>query len=301
MRRKIPSSNALLCFDAAARHKSFTRAAQELALTQSAVSRQITALEDFLGMALFVRTRHGVELSAAGQAYAPRVAQGLRTLEQDAQHVMAGLSESQEVRLASVPSFATQWLLPRLPSLARQHPGVVVHLDVRTRPFLFAGAGFDAALFAGTREQMAQWAGADGVALMAEEVIAVCSPQLLGRKRSLSASSISKLPLLQQSTRPEAWREWFETMEVDAPAALHGPRYELFSMASAAAAHGLGVALVPRLLVQSELALGSLVLAHPRGVPSGRNYYLVLPHLKSQPQAVLQFSAWLQVQAAAHG
>jgi LysR family glycine cleavage system transcriptional activator len=214
---------------------------------------------------------------------------------------MAGQPESQDVHLASVPSFATQWLLPRLPLLARHHPGITVHLEVRTRPFLFADTGFDAALFAGTVEQMAQWAGTDGIALLAEEVVAVCSPLLLGRRRSLSAKAISKMPLLQQSTRPEAWRNWFESMAVDAPGALHGPRYELFSMASAAATHGLGVALVPRLLVQAELASGSLVLAHAQALPSARNYYVVLPQRTRQPQAVLQFVAWLQAQAAGQG
>jgi LysR family glycine cleavage system transcriptional activator len=118
MRRKIPSLQALACFDAAARHQSYTRAAQELALTQGAVSRQIGALEAFVGVALFQRTRHGVALTERGAEYAQQVAGRLQGLEQDTLEVMAGQGRSGSLQLAAVPTFATRWLIPRLPALA---------------------------------------------------------------------------------------------------------------------------------------------------------------------------------------
>jgi LysR family glycine cleavage system transcriptional activator len=294
MRRKIPSSHALLCFEAAAQHCSFSRAAQALALTQSAVSRQITALEEYLGVALFERTRHGVALTPAGQQYAGKVAQRLLAIEQDTLEIMRGHSADDDVRLACVATFATQWLIPRLPLLRKKHPDMTVHIETRTRPFLFAESAFDAAIYAGTQEQVNQWAGTRHLLLQDEAVVAVCSPTLLGRRRTFSPQAIAQLPLIQQSTRPDAWPAWFEAMQVDAPLARVGPRYELFSMACAAAAHGLGVALVPRLLIATELARGELVLAHPAPLPSQRHYFLIYPDQADLPPSVQRFSEWLQ-------
>jgi LysR family glycine cleavage system transcriptional activator len=297
MRRKIPSSNSLLCFDAAARHRSLTRAAVELSLTQSAVSRQILALEETLGTALFKRTRHGMELTAVGADYAARVAQRLGALEQDTLDIMGASTSGGDVHLASVPTFAAQWLIPRLGDFARAHPGITVHIDTRTRPFLFADTALDAAIYAGTPEQLQRWAGTQSLHLLDEEVVVVCHPQRLGKRKSLKAETLAALPLLQQSTRPEAWRQWFTQAQVEAPRALAGPRYEQFSMTVAAAAQGLGLALVPRLLIEPELARGDLVIAHPLALASRRGYYLVRPQGADASAALEPFAQWL-VQAA---
>ncbi len=297
MRRKIPSLQALACFDAAARHESYTRAAQELALTQSAVSRQIGALEDFLGIALFRRTRHGVALTPEGADYARQIAPRLQALERDTLDAMSRQGTAGSIALAAVPTFATRWLMPRLPQLNAQHPELVVHIETRTRPFLFADTGFDAALYSGTPEQVANWAGTRATALIEEEVVPVCAPALLRGRRRLQPADLATLPLLQQSTRPEAWRQWFDAMQVDAPMALSGPRYELYSLTAAAAAEGLGLALVPRLLIERELARGELVVACPRPLKSGRSYWLVLPERGPERPALASFAAWLRQQA----
>jgi len=298
MRRKIPSLQALACFDAAARHESYTRAAQELALTQSAVSRQIAALEDYLGLALFRRTRHGVALTPGGADYARQIAPRLQALERDTLDAMSRQGAAGTIALAAVPTFATRWLLPRLPQLTAQHPELVVHIETRTRPFLFADTGFDAALYSGTAEQVANWAGTLATALIEEEVVPVCAPALLGGRKRLQPRDIATLPLLQQSTRPEAWRQWFEAMAVEAPNALSGPRYELYSMTATAASQGMGMALVPRLLIEPELARGELVVACPRPLRSGRTYWLVLPDRGEPRPALAAFAAWLQAAAA---
>jgi LysR family glycine cleavage system transcriptional activator len=297
MRRKIPSLQALACFDAAARHQSYTRAAQELALTQGAVSRQIGALEAFVGVALFQRTRHGVALTERGAEYAQQVAGRLQGLEQDTLEVMAGQGRSGSLQLAAVPTFATRWLIPRLPALAAVHPELIVHIETRTRPFLFADTDFDAALYAGTAEQVANWAGTRAVRLLTEDMVPVCSPALVARVGPLpvlTPAVIATLPLLQQSTRPSAWRQWFDAAGVAAPMALSGPRYELFSMTAAAAAQGLGLALVPRLLVEPELARGELVVACDQVLPGDRAYYLVQPERAEERPALSGFKAWLR-------
>ena len=299
MLRKIPSLQALACFDAAARHESFTRAAQELALTQGAVSRQITALEEFLNVDLFRRTRHGVAITERGIAYAKQIAPRLQGLEQDTLDAMCTQGQGSAVHLAAVPTFATRWLIPRLPLLAAQHPDITIHIETRTRPFMFGETPFDAALYAGTPEQVRNWAGTKATLLMAEEVVPVCSPKLMSNLAELTPEAIAALPLLQQSTRAEGWRQWFEAQGVDAPLALAGPRYELFSMTAAAATQGMGVALVPRLLVETELARGELVIACNRPLRGERGYYIVTPdqtNKSDESAALMDFVTWLTSQ-----
>ena len=185
MRRKIPSLQALACFEAAARHESYTRAAQELALTQGAVSRQVAALEGFLGLTLFRRTRHGVALTPEGADYARQIAPRLQALERDTLDAMSRQGAAGTLALAAVPTFATRWLMPRLPALGLAHPDLVVHIETRTRPFLFADTDFDAALYSGTAEQVSNWAGTRALRLIDEVVVPVCAPALLGRRRRL--------------------------------------------------------------------------------------------------------------------
>ena len=297
MRRKIPPLQTLVCFDAAARHESYTRAAQELALTQSAVSRQIGTLEAFLGVALFRRTRHGVALTASGAAYARQTAKRLEAMERDTLDAMAHQGEGGSLSLAAVPTFATRWLMPRLKGFAALQPDVVVHIETRTRPFLFADAEFDAALYAGTVAQVQNWAGTHALPLMQEDVVPVCSPALMQRGKPVSPTAIAHMPLLQQSTRPDGWRQWFDAQQVDAPNARGGPRYELFSILAAAASQGLGVALMPTMLVADELARGELVVACPRPLAGERAYYLVTPERADQRPLLKFFSDWLLEQA----
>jgi len=300
MRRRIPSTQALACFEAAARHESYTRAAEELSLTQSAVSRQVQALEDFLGVTLFRRTRHGMALTPGGTQYWRQIARGLEGLERDTLDLMAGQGRGGAVALAAVPTFATRWLVPRLPRLAALHPDITVHIETRTRPFLFADTGFDAALYAGTPEQVAHWPGTRAEPLLHEDVIPVCSPGLRGNAE-LTPARIAAMPLLQQSTRPYGWRQWFDAMGVAAPAALAGPRYELFSMVAVAAAHGLGVALMPSMLIEAELARGELVVACNRPLRGERSYYLVTPAVEAPPPALVLFGVWVRAMAEEGG
>ncbi len=238
-------------------------------------------------------------LTPEGADYARQIAPRLQALERDTLDAMSRQGTAGSIALAAVPTFATRWLLPRLPGLAAQHPELVVHIETRTRPFLFAETGFDAALYSGTREQVANWAGTRATALIEEEVVPVCAPGLLGRQAPRTPAELAELPLLQQSTRPEAWRQWFEAMDVDTALALSGPRYELYSMTAAAAAQGLGLALVPRLLIEAELARGELVVACPRPLRSGRTYWLVMPERSEPRPALAAFAAWLQGQVSA--
>lgn len=299
MRRKLPSTSALAAFDAAARHQSYTKAAHELAVTQSAVCRQIATLEEFLGVALFRRGQRGVVLTDAGLRYARNVALRLNEVERDTLDVMAQAGSGAAVgalELAVVPTFATQWLLPRLAGFQALHPGITVHFCPRTRPFLFEETSLDAAIHPGE----ALWPGTTGEVLMHEQLIAVASPGLLAGRSIQSAMDVAELPLLQASTRPYAWRQWFESLGVKAEQDMAGARMELFSMLSEAAAQGLGAALVPRLLVERELASGRLLQLLPHVYTSDRSYRLIYPPHKTELPALQAFAAWLRDEAQAY-
>ncbi|MHA6786262.1 MULTISPECIES: LysR family transcriptional regulator [Pseudomonas] len=293
MRRKIPSTTALVSFEAAARHESFTKAAQELSLTQSAICRQIASLEDFLSVELFRRSRRGVKLTEAGISYSRRVATQLDAVERDALSVM-GHTGANVIELAVVPTFGTQWLLPRLKDFQHQHPEVTVNLTNRTRPFLFADTEFDAAIYFGD----ADWSGTESHKLMGENPMPVCSPTLLGDQKSLTPQAIAELPLLQQTTRPYAWRQWFNAQNLNIARDLTGPRYELFSMLAQAAMHDMGIALIPPFLIQRELAEKRLVVANPNALSSIKAYYLMIPERKAESASLRAFRDWLVKQAS---
>lgn len=297
MRRKLPSTAALAAFEAAARHQSFTRAAAELAVTQSAVCRQIAGLEAFLGVALFRRGQRGVSLTEAGQRYARSVATRLDEVERDTLDLMAQAGQGGQggaLELAVVPTFATHWLLPRLAGFHAAHPGITIHLSSRTRPFLFAETELDAAIHPGT----GLWPGTEGRLLMPEPMITVASPAVAAQRAEWTPADLGRLPLLQASTRPYAWRHWFEAQGIALEHDTAGPRMELFSMLSEAAAQGLGVALVPRMLVEHELASGRLVQLLPQEQLSDRRYYLVYPAHKAASPVLRAFADWLEAEAA---
>lgn len=298
MRRKLPSTAALAAFEAAARHQSFTRAAEELALTQSAVCRQVAALEAFVGLPLFRRTRRGVQLTEAGAAYSRRVRARLEEVERDALELISNGAAGGVLELGVLPTFATQWLLPRLQDYLQRHPGVTVNFTPRTRPFLFEETELDAAIYAGE----AGWPGTEAAFLLPETLIAVASPAL--RQQALEAAggelgaeALLRLPRLQISTRPRLWRQWFDAQGIESPQAMAGMRMELFSMVAQAAAQGLGVGLIPRFLVERELASGSLVQLLPVELPSDRSYWCIVPQRKANQPLVSGFREWLVAQA----
>ncbi|WP_434678905.1 LysR family transcriptional regulator [Pseudomonas sp. R1-18] len=292
MRRKIPSTATLVSFESAARHESFTKAAQELSLTQSAICRQIGSLEDFLGVELFRRSRRGVKLTEAGLSYSRRVATQLDAVERDTLSVM-GQQGANMIELAVVPTFGTQWLLPRLKDFQQRHPEVTVNLTNRTRPFLFADTDFDAAIYFGDGE----WPGAQAHRLMGENPMPVCSPALMNGRKTLSVETIAELPLLQQTTRPYAWRQWFNVQELSLSRDMTGPRYELFSMLAQAAMHEMGIALIPPFLIQRELQEQRLVIAHPQALASTKAYHLMIPERKTESASLRAFRDWVIEQA----
>jgi DNA-binding transcriptional LysR family regulator len=293
LRRKIPSTVALSAFESAARHQSFTKAAEELSVTQSAVCRQIAVLEDMLGVKLFRRTKRGVTATDAGLSYARSVRARLDEVERDTLELMANGAQGTSLDIGAVPTFATHWLLPRLVEFRRANPHIIVNLHTRTRPFLFDDTALDAAIYAGK----ASWPGTEGRFLMRENLVAVASPKLIAPRKVLKADQLARLPLLQQTTRPYAWRHWFQSHGLEMENDMAGPRLELFSMLSKAAVLGMGVSLIPKMLVEDELASGLLVQVVRHAYLSDRSYYLIYPESKADRPALSAFRSWLEAQA----
>ena len=296
MRRKIPGTDLLIAFETSARHQSFTRAAEELCLTQSAVCRQISTLEDYLGIQLFNRVKKRVTLSEAGLLYAKQVREYLKQMEHDTLSLMAHRGAGGVLELAVIPTFATRWLIPRLADFHARHPAITLDLTTRAEPFMFTDTPFDAAIHFGDPV----WPGAITEYLFGEEMVPVCSPSLLGGATRIDPEQLERLPLLHQSARPDAWREWFEVAGRPNVNAMGGSRYELFAMLVEAARAGLGVALMPRFFVLSEIASGELLIPSPYVLHNQRSYYLVYPQNKVGSPSLQVFCQWLRDQASVY-
>lgn len=292
MRRKIPSSTALIAFEAAARHGSFARAAEELSLTEGAISRQIGRLKSFLGVGLFERVGNRVRLLPNGQRYAAQVREALDRLDRDSQYLMGQPDNAASLDIAATPTFALRWLIPRLPGFTRLHPNITVHLSERTEPFALVGSGFDAAV----HFEHPAWAGMRTYRLLQEVLLPVCHPSLVnGRKR---APVLETLPRLHRRHSPDAWQQYAQDTGVALANPAVGARYDLHAMLIEAALAGLGVALVPRMYVDAELAQGRLVAPWPQGSAVSKTFCLVLPEpigLTTGP--VQAFAHWLLEEA----
>ncbi|MEJ1962647.1 MAG: transcriptional regulator GcvA [Gammaproteobacteria bacterium] len=294
MPRFLPTMIALRVFESAARHLSFSRAGEELSLTQSAVSRQMRTLESLLNLKLFHRVRQRLVLSDAGAAYLPTVRDCLSRIEAATLELLSYQGAGGALNLAILPTFGTRWLIPRMGSFFSANPHVMVNFATRTGAFDFATERLDAAIYFGD----ARWPGVTAHRLMGEDVVPICAPAIARRLRTLK--DISRQTLLQHATRPHAWVEWLAAVDVRVANPLKGPRFEHFAMVIQAAVAGLGVAIMPKFLVETELASGELVVPFNHPVRSAHAYYLVYPTGKQDLPALKAFREWLLAEASGH-
>lgn len=289
---KIPNMGALLAFEAAARHESFTHAARELFLTESAVSRQIATLEANLGVRLFVRAKQRVVLTRAGRLYGTQVRRALENLDRDTLSIIAHGSGGGYLELAVLPTFASEWLIPRLKDFNDRTPDVRVNMGVRTDMFSFEESHFEAAIHYGKPT----WPGTSADYLFGEEVVPICSPMLLA-KPVRKPHELLKYPLLHSTTRPDAWARWFSKLGVEDNSTMQGVRYELHTMLISGAAAGLGIALVPKFFVEGQMKQLGLVIPYDAPAVEDSAYYLVYPTELSHGRPLESFRSWLLEQA----
>ncbi len=290
-RRFLPSISHLAAFEAVARTGSVTAAARELDLTQSAVSRQIKALEEQLGVELFLRERQTVRLTLAGDAYAREIREALRRISSASLNLRAN-PHGGTLNLAILPTFGTRWLAPRLGRFLAVNPGVTINLVTRLSSFDFRLDSIDAAIHFGHPH----WPGAELAFLMSERTLPACSPVFLKRNSISRPEDLLTAPLLHLTTRPDAWERWFADNGV-AFENVHGMLFDQFATAAQAAIAGLGIALLPTFLMQEELKRGDLVAAIDREMESRERYYLAFPPERADYAPLAAFRDWIVSEA----
>lgn len=293
-RTHIPDLIVLQAFECAARHGSFTQAAAELNLTQSAVSRQIRSLEVQLGVVLFERIRRHVVLSATGRSLLPSVIRLLAQSEALVHQAMASADGRTTLSIAALPTFASRWLLPRLADFTARHPDIVVNIASHSEPFDLGEQDFDLAIHYG----QPVWARATCTYLCSEVILPVASPALIESHPVEEIDDFTRTPLLHLATRPRQWTDWFVQNGGAGSIGYHGHRFDQFNMIIEAAIVGLGFALLPKYLIEEDLRAGRLKVVLDRPMTTENNYYLVSPEGKADYPAAKAFEAWVLSQVS---
>jgi LysR family transcriptional regulator, glycine cleavage system transcriptional activator len=293
MLRRLPALNALKAFEAAARHESFTRAAEELCVTQGAVSHQVKALEAELGIKLFNRERQRLIITEAGREYLivlrdalDRIAVGTERLVQR--------QTSGVLTVSTSPDFAAKWLVNRLGRFAEAHPSIDLRISATLHHVDFAREDVDLAV----RHGDGSWAGLDVARLSTEQLFAVCSPKLLqGRQRISKPADVLKFPLLHLDDRKD-WAKWLEAAGVADAELSHGPVLNRASMVIDAAVDGQGIALARTTLAAWDLINGRLVRPFAETLRLSKTYWIICPKATATLPKIKTFREWLLAEAA---
>jgi LysR family transcriptional regulator, glycine cleavage system transcriptional activator len=295
MTSRLPSLNGLRAFEAAARHLSFTNAATELNVTQTAISHQIRRLEEELGIQLFVRQNRALALTPQARDYLPGVRAAFndlrlatdRLLRKDNDHVLT---------VSTLASLAAKWLLPRLSAFQEAHPGIDVRITTSTALVDFRSGDVDAAI----RYGRGHWPGVRADWLTADELFPVCSPALLTGNRPLrSPQDLADHTLLHTSgVYDDDWRLWLTAAGLPADISkLPGLTFDLILMTVQAALDGIGVAMGRTSYVEADIAKGRLVVPFKITLPTDAGFYLVSPEGRADPPKLAAFRKWLAASA----
>ncbi|MBV6656701.1 MAG: LysR family transcriptional regulator [Devosiaceae bacterium] len=288
---RLPSLALLRCFETSAKHESFTAAAEELGLTQGAVSRQVKELEQQLGATLFRRIGRGIKLTEAGQSFAQALTSDLQRIRQTVDKVVATGSRPQALSIAALPTFGSRWLVPRLRAFRDLHPDVELLVQSRAEPFDLVEARVDVAIHFGGFD----WPGAQLTPLCPERLVVVAAPALLSDGAPGTLEGIIALPLLHLSARPSLWEDFIKAADPNAQVPRSGARFDQFSLVIAAAVEGMGVAILPTYLIENELAAGQLVQLADGPSSKGQSYFVATP-LGTHSALANAFTAWVRQQ-----
>ncbi|MDP2697296.1 transcriptional regulator GcvA [Thalassospira sp.] len=291
MARRIPTLKALACFEQTARFGNASRAAGELYLTQSAVSRQIQGLEEWLGCKLFAREKQRLVLTAEGETYLQAIRPALDQLETATLTFLSGGAEGGVLTIAAPPTFGSRCLIPLLPDFRRTHPDIVINFISRIGMPDFDREQIDIAVLFGD----GQWPGLESHRLHGEEMVPICSPKLIAAlDHPPQPDNLGDYALLHIATRPRGWSDWLKASGITGIDGENGPKFEHFTMAMQAAIAGLGVALLPTFAIEDELASGRIVapFGPPRASPF--HYYATCPAGRARLPKIRAFMTWLE-------
>lgn len=293
MSRRLPPLNSLKVFEAAARHLSFTRAAEELFVTQAAVSHQIKTLEDFLGLKLFRRRNRSLLLTEEGQSYFLDIKDVFTSLSEATDKVLER-SEKGALTISLPPSFAIQWLVPRLADFNQQEPDIDVRIKAVDMDEGSLTDDVDVAIYYGR----GNWPGLRADKLYQEYLIPVCSPQLLlGQKPLESLGDLKQHTLLHDTSRKE-WKQFVKEHAIDNVNVNHGPIFSHTTMVLQAAVHGQGVALGNNVLAKPEMDAGRLVCPFDEVLVTKNAFYVVCHEQQADTGRIATFRDWMLAKAA---
>ena len=291
MSARLPSLSLLRCFSASARHESFSEAAEELGLTQGAVSRQVRDLEAQIGTPLFRREGRGVRLTEAGRALAGPLLADLDRLQRTLRHAIAAGPSAKVLTIAAPPTFATRWLMPRLKHFRAEQEHVEFVVYSRSDPFDLNEEQVDLAVHFGGWD----WPGAQLTPLCPEDLMVVAAPDLLAAHPLRAPTDVLSLPLLHLMSRPHLWDRFSQSIAPGSPPPRGGSQFDQFSLIIAATVSGMGVAILPSYLIQAELGDGRLVCLAPVEAEAGQSYFVARPMGRTSKLAT-DFTAWLRRQ-----
>ena len=293
MRQRLPPLNALKAFEAAARHESFTRAAEELSVTQGAVSHQVKALEAELGIKLFNRERQRLVITEAGREYLTVVRDALDRISLGTERLLQRQNAG-VLTVSTSPDFAAKWLVHRLGHFAEAHPEIDLRVSATLHHVDFAREEVDLAV----RHGDGNWPGLETVRLSPEQLFAVCSPKLLtGRRRLSKPSDILKYPLIHMDSRAD-WAKWQQAVGLDNAEVIHGPVLNRASMVIDAAINGQGIALARTTLSAWDLINGRLVRPFPETLRLSKTYWIICPKATAALPKIATFRDWLLAEAS---
>jgi LysR family glycine cleavage system transcriptional activator len=284
--RRMPPLNSLKAFEAAARHQSITAAAEELSVTQSAVSKQVKRLEAYLGIELFERKYQQLVLTSKAEEYLPSIQSAFTTIAQSTGQLVGDNNCMETLHLNLVPSLSNRWLIPMLNDFKKSHPQISVNIEIGDGGVDFSATDVDIAIRVGKRQK---WPGVHSEKLMDEQLIPVCAPKLL----PVQLKNINSYSLLKHTSRPSMWREYLNSLGHENIALDHKLGFEHFFMLIDAAVDGLGIALVPELLIKNELAAGTLVPAFEGDYQSSYSYYFLCKKSRLSKNKIKLFREWL--------
>jgi len=294
MSRRLPPLNALKAFEAAARHLSFTKAADELHVTQAAISHQVKSLEEFLGMQLFRRMNRSLLLTDEGQILLPGVGEAFDLIAQTTDRLHR-FEHGGQLVVGTMDSLAAPWLVPKLGRFRKLHPDIDVRISTSDHIVDYLREGVDM----GLRYGRGNWPGMEVDYLMAEEVFPVCSPSLLGNGPPLNTpDDLKHYPLLHDDMRID-WRMWLMAAGATEVDADRGPGFQHSYLVYQTAVAGGGVALARSVLVADELADGRLIKPFDLALPANYAYYVVTPKPNINKPKVRAFREWVLDQAGA--
>ncbi len=288
MSRRLPPLNALKAFEAAARQLSFTRAAEELFVTQAAVSHQIKALEEHLGIKLFMRKNRSLLLTEEGQGYFYDIKDIFSQLMEATEKLLAkGAKGALSVSLP--PTFAIQWLVPRLNQFSELHPEIDVRIKAVDQEADSLTDDVDIAIYYGR----GNWPNVKADKLHTEYMVPVCSPMLINERKPLrEPQDLVHHTLLHDMTR-ENWKEWMKSAGVKGINVNHGPIFSHSSMVLQAAIHGQGVALGHSILAKPEIDSGRLICPFNEVLVSKNAYYVVCRESQAELGKISAFRDWM--------